>query len=197
MEIEAVKKEYKFKRGNLMLLPYVPGIGALDEQTLIDLYNRLKSEGLWDIVFHEDAGVSLLKFMSFFSDGKSLLQVLALVDGDRIVDIVGMSWLADITNCGGILTRGVGSFMFFKDYQKPSYSDQFADMILEYWFEQLGMDVVLGVTPEPNRAALFYIKRTGFKEVGRLPKYTTYAGEVVTGVLTSMTKEEYRQLAGG
>jgi hypothetical protein len=30
-----------------------------------------------------------------------------------------------------------------------------------------------------------------------LPKYTTFAGQTVTGVVTSMTKEEYRQLAGG
>jgi RimJ/RimL family protein N-acetyltransferase len=196
---DTVKKEYQFKRGNLLLLPYDPRVGVYKEDALIDVYKRLKQEDLWDIVFHEDSGVTMLKFMNFFSDGRSLLQVLAISDGKNIVDIVGMAWISDITTCGGILTRGVGSFLFFKDYQKPHFTDLLGEMIIEYWFTQLGLDVVVGVTPLPNRAALIYAKRTGFKEVGRLPHYTTFKGEVVTGVVTSMTKQEYLELsvAGG
>jgi RimJ/RimL family protein N-acetyltransferase len=178
-------------------MPYDPRVGGFKEESLIILYNRLKAEGLWDAVFHEDAGVNLLSFMNFFSDGKALLQLLVLTDGDRIVDIVGMSWLSDIVTCSGILTRGIGSFVFFKDYQKPMYTDQFSEMILGYWFEVLGLDVILGVTPEPNRAALVYARRSGLREIGRLRGYTTFGGEVVTGVVFSLTKQEYRQLVGG
>jgi hypothetical protein len=197
MEESAVKKEFQCKRGNLLLMPYDPRVGNIPEEALISLYKRLKAEGLWEIVFHEDSGLSLLKFMNFFSGGNGLLQILALTDSKDFLEPVGMSWIGDITTCAGILTRGIGSFVFFKDYQKPMYTDQFSEMILEYWFEVLGMNVVLGVTPEPNRAALIYVKRAGMKEVGRLPNYTTFQGEVVTGVVTSLTKEEYRQLAGG
>jgi hypothetical protein len=196
--MEAVKKEFEFKRGNLMLLPYDPRVaGPVQEEALIDLYKRLKAEDLWDVVFHEDSGVTMLKFMNFFSQGQALLQVLALTDAKGTIIPVGVSWLSDITTCAGILTRGVGSFLFFKDYQKPMYTDQFSEMILEYWFECLGLDVILGVTPEPNRAALIYVKRAGLKEVGRLPNYTTFKGQVVTGIVTSLTKQEFRQAAGG
>lgn len=191
---DPVKKEYQFQRGNLLLLPYDSRVGVYNEDALVGLYKRLKSEDLWDIVFHEDSGITLLKFMNFFSEGKALLQVLAISDGKNIVDIAGMAWIGDITRCGGILTRGVGAFVFFKDYQKPMYTDQFGEMILDYWFGPLGLDVVVGVSPESNRAALIYAKRSGFKEVGRLPNYTTFKGEVVTGVVTSMTKQEYLQL---
>jgi RimJ/RimL family protein N-acetyltransferase len=195
---EAVKKEFEFKRGNLLLAPYDATTGLVREEALISLYKRLKAEELWDIVFHEDSGLTLLKFMNFFSTGNALLQVLTLVDDNGIiVDAVGMSWVADIIVCGNILTKGVGSFLFFKDYQKPMYTDQFSEMILEYWFDVLGLNLVVGVTPEPNRAALIYVKRAGFKEAGRIPGYTTFKGEVVTGVITSMTKQDYRALVGG
>jgi hypothetical protein len=193
-----VKKEYQCRRGHLLLMPYDCRVaGPLREEALIDLYKRLKAEDLWDIVFHEDAGVTLLKFMNFFSNGNALLQILTIVNDQDFIEPIGMSWVADITTCAGILTRGVGSFLFFKNYQKPMYTDQFSEMILEYWFEVLGLDVILGVTPEPNRAALIYVKRAGLKEIGRLPNYTTFRGEVVTGIVSSLTKQEYRQLVGG
>ena len=193
---EAVK-EFQFRRGNLALMPYVVGAGAFNEEALIVLYKRLKDEDLWDTVFHEDTGVSLLKFMNFFSGGQCLLQFLAIVNDDRVVDIAGMSWIADITICSGVLTRGVGSFGFFKDYQKPMYTDQFSEMILDYWFNALNLDTIVGVTPEPNRAASIFVKRAGFREVGRMPNYTTYKGQVANGIIHSLTKEEYRQMLGG
>lgn len=187
---EAVK-EYKFQRGNLMLLPYDPRVGVITEDVLIGLYKRLKEEGLWEIVFHEDTGVTLLKFMNFFSSGSALLQILAISDGSTIVDFAGMSWIADINVCSGVLTRGVGSFVFFKEYQKPHFTDQFGEMILEYWICHLKINTILGVTPEGNRAAISYVKRLGLKEVGRLPEYTTFMGSAVDGVVTAMTQGEF------
>lgn len=194
---EAVKKEYQFQRGSFLLMPYDPRVGNIKEDALIALYKRLKAEGLWDIVFHEDAGISLLSFMNFFSNGTALLQLLVLTNEQGEIIPVGMSWVGDISNCSGIMTRGVGSFLFFKEYQKPMYTDRFSEMILEYWFEVLNLDVILGVTPEPNRPALIYVKRAGFKEVGKLPSYTTFKGVVVDGIITAMTKQEYRQSVGG
>jgi len=196
-EGNAVEKDYQFVRGNLMLTPYIAKGGYFKEEALFILYNRLISEGLWSIVFHENSAMTLLEFMEFFSHGNCYLQILSIVDGDTVVDFAGMAWLTDIAVCQDTLTRASGSFLFFKDYQKPMYSDLFAEMILEYWFEQAGIDTLIGLTPEPNRAALLFIRRVGFKEVARIPNYTTFNNEVVTGVTTMMTKDEYRQLAGG
>lgn len=194
---EAVKYEYQFQRGNLLLMPYDPQAGAFNEDALIAIYKRLKAEDLWDTVFHEDSGVTLLKFMNFFSSGASLLQILAITNDKGFIDPAGIAWVSEIIVCSKVLTRGVGSFCFFKDFQKPYYTDQFAEMILEYWFEVLGLDTVVGATPEPNRAAQLYVRRAGFKEDGRIPGYTTYKGQIVSAVITSMTKEDYKKIAGG
>ena len=194
---EAVKKEYKFQRDNLILAPYDAKVANLPEEALITLYNRLKSENLWDIVFHEDTNVTLLKFMNYFSNGQALLQLLVVTDNKGEYIPAGLAWVSDIVVCSGIMMKGVGSFVFFKDFQKPMYTDQFSEMILDYWFNQLGLDLVVGVTPEPNRAAMLYVKRSGFKEVGLVPRYTTFKGAVVDGIVTAMTKDEYKNLLGG
>jgi len=189
--------EFEFVQGNLMLLPYQAGIGVYKDNALVELHDRLKREELWHIVFHEGPGMTLLEFMNFFSTGRNPLQILSIVDGDIVVDVAGMSWLSDFLVCDKVLKKAVGSFVFFRDYQKPFYTDAFGSMILQFWFEKLGLDTLVGVTPEPNRAALSYVKRCGLNEVARVPRLTTYRGEVVTGVVTCLTKDEYRQRLGG
>lgn len=194
---DAVKKEFEYRRGNLMLFPYSPMPGPYGEEALIALYKRLKDEGLWEVVFHENTAMTLLEFMNFFSGPFNLLQILALVSGDSVLGMAGMAWLTDIQSCDGIMTRGVASIVYFKDYQKPMYTDQFADMILGYWFDVLGIDTVIGMTPESNRPTVMYSKRVGFKEIGRIPQYTTINKKVEAGVMLAMTKDDYRQMVGG
>jgi RimJ/RimL family protein N-acetyltransferase len=195
--MESAVKEFEYSRGNLLLTAYSPKVGLLQEDALIHLYKRLKEEGLWDIVFHESHDLSMLEFMNYFSKPTCLLQILCIVKDGVIVDFAGMAWVSEISTCAGAMTRALGSFLFFKLYQKPMYTDQFAEIILGYWFEKLGLDVIVGVTPEPNRAALVYVKRAGFTEVGRIPGYTTFNGEAVSAVITAMTKQQYKALSGG
>ena len=50
---------------------------------------------------------------------------------------------------------------------------------------------LVGTTPEPNKSALAFAKRLGFKQFGPIPHTSYYLGEV-TGTYTSiMTKEEW------
>lgn len=191
---EAVQGEYKFQRGSLKLIPYDIKVANIPEEALLTLYNRLKEENLLSVVFHEGVDVSLLQFMNYFSGGRGLLQILAISDPAGAYYPAGMAWLSDIVVCSGVIMKGVGAFVFFKDYMKPVYTDPFSEIILDYWFNGLGMNIILGATPEPNRAALLYVKRSGFKEVARIPEYTTFKGEVVTGVITYMTKTDYQSL---
>ena len=186
--------DYEFRSGPLVLLPYVAGACAFSEKILAELFDRIHEEDLWPIVFHEDPGLTLARFYDFFSNGKALLQILVTMDNDKLVGIAGLSWLADIAVVGGAMTRGFGSFMFFRKYQTPAFTTIFGDLILKFWFTALNMDTICGITPEPNRAARNYVQRLGFTEVGRIPNYTTFDGKVVDGWVNAMTKEQYLQL---
>jgi len=191
------EKKFDFIRGSLMILPYTPGVGVYTEDALIQLYQRLKKEGLFEIVFHEQPNMPLLQFMNFFSGPNTLLQILSTVKDNQVVDTVGMTWLTDLSTCSGLMQKAIASFVFFKDYQSPMYTDQLAKIVLEYWFDWLKLDIIIGMTPETNRAALLYAKRIGLKEIGRIPSFTTLSGEIVGGVVTYMTKDQYRDLEVG
>lgn len=189
---DTVKQEGQSQENNLVVLPYDPSAGVYTEDALVTLYNRLKIEGLYDIVFHENPNMSLLRFMNFFSDPSCLLQICSTTDGQKFVDTAGMSWVCELTSCDGVLNRAVGSFVFFKDYQKPIYTDPFGEEILKYWFEVLGIHTVVGVTPSRNLAARAYVRRLGFKEVGIAESYTSLGGKVDDGVMNIMTRDRFR-----
>jgi hypothetical protein len=188
---EATAK-FEPRRGPYLMIPYCPQNGTDQHQALIDLFFRLKAEKLDSVVFHENPDISLLEFMNFFSGSKTLLQILAIMSEDKVVDICGMAWLADMASCsGGILVKAVGNFLFFADYQKPAYTDPFRDLIFDYWFDVLNLDTLVGLTPSLNRAASIFVKRLGLKELCRIPDYTTYEGQKCDGIVSWMSKESY------
>ena len=186
--------QFEARRGPYIMIPYCPQNGTEQHEALINLYFRLKSEGLDKVVFHENPGITLLEFMNFFSSPKCLLQVMALMSGNDMMDICGMAWLADITECGGALRKATGSFLFFKDYQKRAYTGPLSEIIFDYWFNVLNIDTLVGLTPALNRAASIFVKSMGMNEICRIPQYTTFEGIVCDGIVSHLTKQAY--LAG-
>jgi hypothetical protein len=194
MKIEESEYEFKPRKGPYLIILYQPQNGTEQHEALINLFFRLKKEGLDKIVFHEHPDITLLEFMNFFSGQKCLLQIFGLMDDqNNLIDICGMAWLADIISCSGIMTKATGSFLFFNDYQKPAYTESFGEMILEYWFEGLKIDTLVGLTPALNRLSSIFIKRQGMKELFRIPQYTTFDGKICEGIVSWLSKEEYRE----
>ena len=185
-------EEFQCIQDGLAVFPYHPKAGAFKEDALIRLYERLKTEELFDIVFHENPGLTALEFLNFFNQPRNLLLIFGVVDGDQF-DTAGLAWLSDVTLCSDQLTRATGSFVYFKQYQRAPYTDAFGKRALEYWFKYLHINTLVGLTPESNRAALIYIKRLGLKECGRVPQFTTLFGKVTDAVVTVMTAVEYEE----
>lgn len=189
-QAEAVPK-FQFVRDELMLLPYFPTVGVYKADTLLKLYDRLHEEDLWSVVFHENPEMSLNQFVGFFNETSNLLQILSIVEGDNILDTAGMAWVSGLVDCAGALVRGHGSFVFFRNWQKPHYTDRFAKIILEYWFTALNLDLVMGVTPTKNRAALAFVKRNGFETIGYAKDFTSFDGKPDDAVISVMHKKEF------
>jgi RimJ/RimL family protein N-acetyltransferase len=190
-KVEEPEVKFEFERGNFVLAPYSPAAGTDAEETLISVYFRIKKEGLESIVFHENPDMSLFQFAAFMSSPRTCLQIFAIKDERGIVDTCGIAWLADIQNCAGILVKAVGSFCFWRTYQSAAYTDTFGSMVLDYWFNVLKLDTLVGLTPSLNRPADVYAKRVGLLEVARIPAYTTYDGKVCDGIVHQMTRDKY------
>jgi RimJ/RimL family protein N-acetyltransferase len=190
------KKEFQWLKPPFLLVPYVEDKGIYSPSDLVAIYHRLKDEGLWDVVFHDNPDMTLRGFIEFFGIPSVMMQVINIVDGDKIQEMAAISWLSGVEQYGD-RTRGVASFCVFKHYQTPVITDKMAKFVLDYWFDCLGMDIVVGMTPEANVQAVNFIKRIGFIESSRLPGYSRYQGKFTNCVITYIDKPQYKKLSGG
>lgn len=189
-------QNFNWHQPPFMLAPYAGGKGLYAADTLVTLYYRLKQEDLYDTVFHDNPDMDLYGFMNFFSTPSVMLSLCSLVEGEQVQDIAGMAWLVGPEQFG-TRKRGLGSFVSFRDYHQPALTDQMGRMVLQYWLDYLGTDVVVGMTPAENQLAVRFIKRLGFEELFRMPEYSNFRGRICDTVVTRMTKEQYHNLYGG
>ena len=189
-------KNFRWNRPPYLLAPYVLNQGMFGPEALVAIFNRLKQEDLYKIVFHDNPDMNLLDFMNFFSHPTVALQIISIVEGDQIKDMAGMSWLSGMESYADG-QRAVASFCAFKDYQTPDKTDAMAAFVLDYWFNCLNLDIVVGMTPAANVLAVRFIKRIGFLETCRIPDYSALFGKKTDCVVTYMNKDQYGKVYGG
>lgn len=178
------------KRGNCVLMPWDPK-GPLEMQILLPaVWHKLHAEDLYQVVFHENPLMSLSEFVAFFSRPNVVLQLCMDAKDETNPKVAGLVWLSDYEALPSH-NRAIGSFVFFKDYQTPEWTDAFAAIALDYWFKILDLSVLVGMTPGPNRAAQRFSKRNGLEYLCILPKYTSYNGEPVDAMIAMLTREKY------
>jgi RimJ/RimL family protein N-acetyltransferase len=192
----AANDKFQWLRPPFMLVPYQLNAGLYKPEDLVAIYKRLKDEGLWEAVFHDNPQMNLLDFMEFFSMPSVMLQVINIVEGESITDMGAIAWLSGVEQYGD-KQRAVANFCVFRDYQNPAITDPMAKFVFSYWFECLEMDVVVGMTPAANAPAVSFIKRVGFHESCRIPNYCFYKGEVTDCVISFMDKPKYTSFYGG
>jgi len=75
-----------------------------------------------------------------------------------------VAWLNDVT-----ANYAFGHFMVLPDYWGER-AMEFGHRVLDYWFTiSPALEFVIGMIPGFNRLAMAYIKRLGFKDLGRVP----------------------------
>jgi RimJ/RimL family protein N-acetyltransferase len=189
-------EEFQWRRPPFVLAPYVRDKGIIAAEDLVAIYHRLKADDLFDVVFHDNPDMNLLDVMTFFSHPTVALQVIMYTDGDKFLDFAGIAWLSGMERYGD-RQRALASFCVFKKYQNPEVSNAMAAFVLDYWFNCLGMDIVVGMTPAANVLAVRFIKRIGFIELCRVPMYSALLGKICDCVLTCINKDQYAKVYGG
>lgn len=187
--------QFNYLRGDKLLLPYAPGLIDFKDTVLVDIYNKMKEDDLYEIVFHDNHKMTLNQFISFFSSGVAPMAFFCIIK-DGIEIPAGLCWVTDIVTHGGGIKKANGSFCFFKEFQTPAYTNELGKMAIDYWLNVLEIDIVYGMTPSNNRPALIYIKRLGFIEVGRIPNYCYLTGNTCAGVITYIDRDIFRERCG-
>ena len=178
-----------YRKGNLIVAP------KPSDEMLAWAYMRLKREELLDRVFHEGCP-SLTWCLEWFTQpNTAVLGCFKQVDGRA--EMRGLGWLNSFTvlhgksdwrkaELGEAFFRGVGMHE----------TEQFGRLMLTWAFDELKMDVLFGSTPEPNRAAVLFARRMGFKMIGVADGYGLWNGEPCGCWISVLTRQRFEELNG-
>lgn len=161
------------------------------EVFLPGLWRRMHEDGTFPMFFHEGPEMNFLQFGALIASLSSDRRVQLIVGSDKdgnMREHAGLVILEHIFVHEKV-KRAVGNFLFFHEYWHRHDSLELGYAVMNHWFLTMGFDVIGGLTPRANRAALQFIKRLGFQIVGDIPNFTIYDGKPSASATSFLTKE--------
>lgn len=159
------------------------------EVFLPGLWKRMHDDGTFNMFFHEGPEMNFCQFGAVLAAPCDKVQLVIGHDAEgNAKEHAGVVILMHILY-NDVVKRAVGNFLFFKEYWHRADSYQLGMAVLDHWFGNMKFDVIAGVTPRANRAAIQFIKRLGFQIVGDIPNFTMYEGKQCASVSSFMTRE--------
>jgi hypothetical protein len=173
-----------------VVVDYNPAVMPGAEIFLPGLWKRMHDDGTFGMFFHEGPEMNFCQFGAIIAsvmDRKVQLVIGHDAEGTAI-EHAGLLMLEHILY-NDTVKRAVGNFLFFHEYWHRQDSLQLGHAVLNHWFGVMDFDVIAGVTPRGNRAAIAFIKRLGFQIVGDIPGFTIYDGKPCASASSFMTRE--------
>lgn len=164
--------------------------GLSDEQ-LAFLYARFKSDKTLDLLFYEHS-MSLKEWIDTYLDPQHCTLGCFKADATGKWDLYGLGWINEVVRLGGKYLRGNIGQGFVRHAESPL---RFGQMMLAWAFEQLNLDLLMGVTPAANRAACIFPRKLGFTMSGPVPCGTVWRGELAEVWISTMTKEQWQTVS--
>ena len=162
------------------------------ERILAEGYLRLEKEGSCELVYHEGEH-SLTWFLTQFV--KNQAAILTLCKENRVL---GFAWFNYLMKIGATEYKKAEAGIAFFRKTSPRDALMTAAMGTEWAFNELGVDVILSVTPEPNKAAVRFFKRLGREPFGPIPMMTCFPDgkggyEPCGAYVSAMTKVKWQE----
>ncbi len=155
-----------YRCGELSLAPYPT------ERILAEGYLRFEQEGTLDLIYHHGGTHSLAWFLTQFV--KEQNAILALCKNNAVI---GFAWFNYLAKIGSTEFKKAEAGIGFFRKTHPRDALLAAAMGTDWAFRELGLDVMFGVTPEPNKAAVRFLERLGRDTFGPIPMFTTFPFE--------------------
>ena len=163
--------------GDLIVTPTVTQV------QLAQAYIRMEEEGTLATVFYQKLP-TLAEFMAeFLTAGRRVT-----LGCFRQQELCGLGWVFQPVTMDKYVKCETG-MVFFRRQSNPRDNLSFGKMMLQVFFERYPVDVIFGVTPDPNKLALRYARKLGFSLHGPIPDYCSFGGELVDGWISHMSKE--------
>jgi len=171
-------------RGKLVdVWPYVEA--TFPPQTFVEMWNTMIEDKTLNRAFYETTEFTFPELVRFF-DIKLHPRRLLLIYTDKMMNYAGFGWWDDVI-------PGVRAFanicMSKAFWGRPT--DEASRISFDYIFHAYDVPRVFAVQPKPNRIALAYSIRLGFRPVTVIPAYTSYHGMPTDVTLTMLTREDF------
>ena len=190
---ELLKNDINFYRlGDLLVTPYPP------ESLLARAFLKMEQQGSLPIVFHESCqGIGW--FINEFSRKQSILACWVKVRESGVleqdIELAGMAWFNQRWKIGESgKNKAEAGYVFFKEHQSPKKTLPLAAMSMQWAYDRLDVDLILGMTPEKNKPACYFLRWLGMSPSGPIESFTTYpaGGEICGAYVSTMTKERWQ-----
>lgn len=166
------------------------------ETFLPGVWERMHKDGTFEMFFHEGPNINFIQFGAIMTDPANKIQLVGGYDKDGTAkEHAGIVMLTHIL-VNDVVKRAVGNFLFFHEYWHRADSLSLGHAVLDHWFGKMEFDVIAGITPRANRAAITFIKRLGFQVVGDVPGFTMYEGKPCASATSFMTRQMWAAKAG-
>lgn len=153
------------------------------QKTAVSLYERMKEDGLQGWTFPGSDSVSLLFFLSCLKTGF----IVGMTPGGK--EIVGFGSLPEIEGPEGN-RKASTMYCFFRKYHRSETIREIAKLAASFWFNRLGLRLLMGSCLAENLAARKFAASMGFVECGVVPGFFFSDGRARDAVMLEATRPE-------
>ena len=173
------------------VIPYDARFDPQADAFLSWMWKKMQDDDLVDYYFPGQKETGFATFARLMSGDAKVALLATAIDSNQWEDrIAGFITWTPMQVSGDVIIAG---FIFFRKFWDQHVTDAAGAESFKYWFTETNTQVVLGVCPEPHKAAIRYNKRIGLKETGRIPQASTFKGEHCDAILYAITKDEWLQ----
>jgi len=183
--LRLVKEELAYRCGDLLVTP------CRDASMLAVAYLRWAQDGTLPILFYE--GVPDLRWWLDWTDNpkNNFLACMRTYADGRDPEFIGMGWINTVTQIGRDHRKAEVGFAFFDGYS-PLAKVRFGQMMLEWAFERVNVNVCYGTTPLPNALAIRYAQLIGMKIEAQIPNFTTWKNNLCSVAISMAERDAWR-----
>jgi hypothetical protein len=153
----------------------IEGVWTLPDEFLYSLAIQMVQEGTFHLVFYDGTITTPEAFKATMQKPANV--PVFFFDG---TEPLGFAWLNGLNS--GLAFAHFGGLKAAK-----GRSVKIGQLAVRYWMANFKfLQVILGITPQPNRLAVRFIERIGFRVLGEIPNvlWDAYRAEKVSAVLS-------------
>lgn len=171
------------------VIPYDARQDADSARFLPWFWERLVSDGLVSLYYPGQESTGFSHFVTMFSGGANIALVTTQDSEGKPDKAIGfVSWtMAPL----GAKQVAIAGFIFFKEFWDHKHSTDAAYEIMQYWFTETELDVVLGVVASENIMANRFLSRIGWEKSGSLPGCHLWKDKECDATLWTVTKSDW------